>query len=58
MSADVEKLQAWWNRIQFDTPPWAWRSDPYLDGIDEETYIWLRNLEEPPTERQSGGGLK
>jgi hypothetical protein len=29
----LERWQAWWNRIQYEAPPWAWRSDPKLDGI-------------------------
>lgn len=48
----LEQLQQWWERIQYDTPPWAWRQDPYLDGITKEEFDYLRDLDEPPTKEE------
>jgi hypothetical protein len=48
MQRTLEQLVAWWNRIQYHTPPWDWKSDPYLQGITEAEFKWLRSLDEPP----------
>jgi len=47
----IEKFAIWWERIQ-EIAPWAWRTDPYLEGMTEEQFNWLRSLDEPPTEIQ------
>lgn len=36
---------AWLKRVN-EIAPWAWKSDPYLDGMTEEQFKYLRNLEE------------
>lgn len=41
-----EIAEKWWSRIKYETPPWAWRSDPYLEGITEEQFNLLRDMEE------------
>ncbi len=37
------KVWQWWYRIQFESPPWALKQDPYLEGLDEETHNKLLN---------------
>jgi hypothetical protein len=50
MERTLELLNKWWARIQYHTPPWAWKDDPYLAGITEAEFRWLRDLDEPPAE--------
>lgn len=40
-----EQLAAWKKRIN-EIPPWGWRQDPYMTGIDEVTFNRLRDEEE------------
>ena len=47
---DLETLKRWWKRVH-EIAPWSWRTDPYLEGIDEETFEYLRNLREEPDGR-------
>jgi hypothetical protein len=44
---DKETLERWWNRVM-EIAPWAWKSDPYLVGMDEQTFNWLRELDSAP----------
>lgn len=45
-TADEMNVQIWnwWNRIH-EIAPWSWQSDPYLVGLDEETFLRLRDVD-------------
>ena len=49
MERTLEMVRKWWERIQYETPPFAWRDDPRLEGITEAEFNWLRSLDEAPT---------
>lgn len=45
----LQQLRDWWKRVQ-QIAPWSWRSDPYLTGITEVQFNFLRNCDDAPTE--------
>ncbi len=50
----LEQWQKWWERLEYEIPPWAWRTDPKLEGMTQEQFEILRACQEMPTELPKG----
>lgn len=37
-----EQMLRWWNRVH-EIAPWAWQSDPYLEGMTRQQFEYLRS---------------
>lgn len=40
---DHPNFGKWKERVVYEIPPWAWRTDPYCEGMTEETFNYLIN---------------
>lgn len=46
----LEETKQRWHRLVYETPSWAWRQDPYLEGMTQHEHDWLYAQQKEPTE--------
>jgi hypothetical protein len=46
----LEQWKAWWHRVTYETPPFAWKSDPKLAGMTQEQFDYLRECPAEPAD--------